>query len=74
MIDSSFSTAIAPDWEAFRACIERRGTPERVHYIELLLDPEVQDALCRRFGLLDGLDVDDPHPAIFGLRLRPPGG
>jgi uroporphyrinogen decarboxylase len=29
----------------------------------LFLDEEVQDALCRRFGLLEGLDPDDPHRA-----------
>jgi uroporphyrinogen decarboxylase len=51
---------IAPDWEAFRACIMRTGTPRRVHFIELFLDWEMQEAICARFNLLDGLNPDDP--------------
>ena len=39
----------------------RGGTPRRVHFIELFLDREVQTAICERFGLLDGLDSDDPY-------------
>ncbi|MCC6445380.1 MAG: hypothetical protein IT210_18210 [Armatimonadetes bacterium] len=37
----------------------RKGTPERVHYIELFLDGEVQEAICQRFGLLEKLDAGD---------------
>jgi uroporphyrinogen decarboxylase len=61
MAEKFFSTDFTPDWEAFRACIERKGTPKRVHHIELFLDAEVQEAVCRRFGLLEGLDPDDPQ-------------
>ncbi|MEA3407324.1 MAG: uroporphyrinogen decarboxylase family protein [Chloroflexota bacterium] len=57
---NSFDESIEPDWEAFVDCILRRGTPERVHHIELFLDAEVQEAVCDRFDLLDGLDMDDP--------------
>ncbi len=60
MPDSPFSVSVTPDWEAFVACIRRQGTPRRVHCIELFLDGEVQDAICERFGLLEGLDRDDP--------------
>ena len=56
-----FSVDVAPDWEALRDCIERKGTPRRVHHIELFLDREIQEAVCQRFDLLDGLDADDPH-------------
>ena len=59
-----FSTTVTPDWEAFRACIERKGTPKRVHHIELFLDGEVQEAVCQRFGLLEGLERSDPHFAL----------
>ena len=55
------STPITPDWEALVRCIKRQGTPQRVHHIELFLDREVQDAVCARWDLLDGLDPDDPH-------------
>jgi len=58
------SVPIEPDWQAFVRCILREGTPERVHYIELFLDMEVQDAICERFGLLEGLDEKDPFFAL----------
>jgi uroporphyrinogen decarboxylase len=58
---NSFSVDFKPDWDALRDCIERKGTPGRVHHIELFLDWEVQEAVCERFDLLDGLDADDPH-------------
>lgn len=61
MNTSPFSIEVKPDWEAFLACISRKGTPRRVHHIELFLDGEVQEAICRRFNLLDGLDSSDPH-------------
>ena len=51
--------AITPDWEALVSCIRREGTPKRVHYIELFLDREVQDEVCRVYRLLDDLDQDD---------------
>lgn len=48
-----------PDWEALLRCLRRQGTPRRVHFIELFLDPEVQDAVLERFHLQDGLDRAD---------------
>ncbi len=59
-IDSPFSVAVTPDWEALRACIMRAGTPARVHHIELFLDWEVQEAIGERYALLTDLDPDDP--------------
>ncbi len=59
MSKSPFAIDIAPDWESLVRCIRREGTPHRVHYIELFLDAEVQQAVCERFGLLDDLDPDD---------------
>ena len=63
MEDNPFSVSIQPDWEALVRCIKRQGTPARVHHIELFLDPEVQDAVCERFDLADGLDTSDPYYA-----------
>jgi uroporphyrinogen decarboxylase len=57
----SFSSQVNPDWEALVNCICRKGTPKRVHFIELMIDAEVQDAVCSRFGLDDGLDQRDPY-------------
>jgi uroporphyrinogen decarboxylase len=59
MVDRPFSVDITPNWEGLLSCIERRGQPDRVYFIELLWDEEVQTAICDRFGLLDGLDPDD---------------
>ena len=56
--DESFSVPVTQDWEAFRACILRQGTPKRVHHIELFLDWEIQNAVAQRFHLLDDLDSD----------------
>lgn len=55
------SIPIAPDWEALVRCIRRQGTPQRVHFIELFLDPEVKDAVCERFGLAGDLNPADPY-------------
>lgn len=60
MTRASFA-GVKPDWEAFVRCIKREGTPERVHYIELFLDQEVQNAICERFDLLADLDRSDPY-------------
>lgn len=61
MSTNIFAFNVTPDWETFLACIERKGTPRRVHHIELFLDGEVQAAICKRFNLLDGLDPEDPY-------------
>jgi len=56
-----FSVDIEPNWEGFLQCLRREGTPERVHFIELLIDDEVKDALVERYGLIDAVTPDDPH-------------
>lgn len=55
---------VKPDWEALVACIGRRGTPRRAHFIELFLDQEVQDAVACRFGLVEDLKRSDPAFAL----------
>ena len=57
---SPFSTPVTPDWEAFRDCILRKGTPRRVHHIELFLDWEIQQAIAQEYHLWDDLDADTP--------------
>ncbi|MGD2175965.1 MAG: hypothetical protein PVJ27_11225, partial [Candidatus Brocadiaceae bacterium] len=61
MPDTPFSVHVEPDWRALHDCIMRKGTPERVHHIELFLDWEIQEAICGRYGVLEGLDPDGPH-------------
>jgi uroporphyrinogen decarboxylase len=58
--ESPFAVSVTPDWEAFRDCIMRRGTPKRVHHIELFLDGEVQEAISHRYHLVDDLSREDP--------------
>lgn len=50
-----------PDWEAFRDCVLRRGTPRRAHFAEFGIDWEIQNELGNRLGLFEGLDRSDPH-------------
>jgi len=56
MSTSPFAVPVTPNWESLVRCIRRQGTPARVHHIELFLDVEVKDALCRRFDLPVGAD------------------
>ncbi len=58
--NSPFSVEITPNWKGLVRCIQRRGMPDRVYFIELFLDPEVQTEICQRFQLLDKLDRSDP--------------
>ncbi|MGC8781205.1 MAG: uroporphyrinogen decarboxylase family protein [Anaerolineae bacterium] len=67
MPNTPFAVEITPDWEALVRCIRREGTPRRVHHIELFLDAEVQEAICRRYDLLADLDPADPY---FDLRRQ----
>jgi uroporphyrinogen decarboxylase len=61
MASSPFIVPFTPDWQAFIHCLKREGTPRRVHNIELLMDWEVQEEICQRYGLIDNLDVHDPY-------------
>jgi hypothetical protein len=64
---ASFCSPVHPDWEAFRDCILRRGTPRRVHHVELFLDGEIKQAVAERFGIEDGFDRSD---SFFPLRCQ----
>lgn len=61
MLMDLLTTKITPNWEGLVDCILRKGTPERVYHLELFLDQEVQDAICEGYGLLKGLDSEDPY-------------
>jgi uroporphyrinogen decarboxylase len=56
-----FSVPVIPNWEGFLKCLRREGTPERAHFIELIIDGEVQYWICQRYGLLDDISESDPH-------------
>ena len=61
---SPFRVDVSPDWEGLMRSIVRDGVPERVHFIELFLDPEVRDTVCDRYGLAAPLAKDDPYYAL----------
>ena len=46
-----------PDWEGLVENIRRKGTPRRVHHIELFHDVEIVDAIVERFGLAEKLNA-----------------
>ena len=66
---SPFAVQVTPDWEGFVKCIRAPksggGAPSRVHHIELFLDGEIQQAICERYGVLEGLD---PAEEFFAFR------
>jgi len=69
--NNPFSVEISPNWEGFLRCLRRQGTPQRVYFIELLLDEEVKAAVAERFGLMEGVDADDPcYPLKRDLRVQ----
>ncbi len=63
-MQNPFSVDVTPDWEGLVDTILRNGTPARVHFIELFLDSEVQEAVCHRFGVAGGLDPSKPFYAL----------
>ncbi len=64
MSTSPFSRNQTPDWEQLVKCIARKGTPERVHALELFLDPEIKQLICSNYDLLGDLRADDPRYAL----------
>ncbi len=60
---SPFAVAVSPNWEAFLCCLRRERTPERVHFVELLLDEEIKEAVAQRFNLLEGIERSEPFYA-----------
>ncbi len=55
-----FSSEVKPDWKGLINCIQRKGRPERVHFIELYLDDEIKEAICERFNIIDHFSFSDP--------------
>jgi uroporphyrinogen decarboxylase len=62
---------VQPDWQSLLACLRYEGTPERVHNIELFLDPEIKQAVVERFGLGEDLPADAPYRELeMEVRLQ----
>jgi uroporphyrinogen decarboxylase len=59
-----FSTPVQPDIDELLAVLRREGAPKRVHHIELFLDPEIIEAVDRRYGLCGDLDRSDPFHTL----------
>ncbi len=62
-----FAQPYTPDYPGFLSNLRREGTPDRVWFVELFLDPEVQDEIDRRFGVTAHLDPGDPDYAVRRL-------
>jgi uroporphyrinogen decarboxylase len=52
------------DIEGLLRNLRREGTPERTYFLELIIDPEVKDAICERFDIGADLDPADLHYAL----------
>ena len=61
--DVPFAVEITPDWEGLLRCLRREGTPDRVHFIELLIDEEIKQSVAGRFALMSDVAPDDPFYA-----------
>lgn len=59
-----FAVPVSPDVAGLLGVIRRERAPRRVHHLELFLDPEVKQAVCRRFPVEEGLDPADPHAEL----------
>jgi hypothetical protein len=59
-----FSVNIVSDWQAFLRCLRREGTPERVFFIELLIDEEIKTEVFQRFDLMGDVAPDDSNYSL----------
>jgi len=59
-MDRFFQKKVQPDFNGFRECILRKGNPQRVFSIEIYQNPNVNDAIIKRFDLARGLDPNHP--------------
>lgn len=56
---SLFDVPVQPDHIALLETLRREKTPERVHFMELYIDAEMQQEIVDRFGLSKGLTDND---------------
>ncbi|MCX7918185.1 MAG: uroporphyrinogen-III decarboxylase-like protein [bacterium] len=61
MPNNLLTKPVEPDFEALRNNILRKGTPTRVHYMELYQDNEIKDAVVARYDLENKLDKNDKY-------------
>lgn len=59
-----FSKTVQPDVDELLAVLRRERAPKRIHHIELFLDPEIIEAVDRRFDLSRDLDPSDPFHGL----------
>lgn len=55
-----FTIDVKPNWENLVQNILRKPGASRVHHIELYLDKEIKDEICKRYGVDEGLETSDP--------------
>jgi uroporphyrinogen decarboxylase len=59
-----FSKAIEPDVNELIDIITHKKTSKRVHFIELFLDQEIKNSVCKRFDIGHGIDMNQPFADI----------
>ena len=65
-----FEAKVTPNWRTLRDALTPGKKMDRVHFMELFLDGETEQAVARQFGLADGLASSDIHtrgPAVIRL-------
>ncbi len=66
-----FSTTLHPDVDELLTVLSRKRAPQRLHFIELFLDPEVIEAINERFELTRDLNNSDLLcPLHRGFRVQ----
>ncbi|MHB0999902.1 MAG: uroporphyrinogen decarboxylase family protein [Armatimonadota bacterium] len=65
MTDRYFSIPVEPDFNALKDNLLRKGTPKRVHYLDLYQDMEIKELLIQRYGIDDHLDKGSPDYAYL---------
>lgn len=56
-----FVSTVRPDWRAFLDAMTGKSAPGRVHYCELFLDTEIEEAVADKFDLARDLDPAERH-------------
>jgi len=54
-------TKVQPDYESLLSNLMLKGTPKRVHYMELFLDWEIKQSIINRYNIGKDISENDPY-------------
>jgi len=63
-LKTPFKTIVKPDFVSLLNCLSRKGTPERVHQMEIIVDPAIQSEICNRYGVGQEISPTDPYKNV----------